>query len=258
MKLRWTLPAACLLVLAIAMVKFHRNPAPATEPEQELSMRPVSNNQPFFPTAPHGKIKHHNPTASDDTQAPNGRTRSLARHTPAPAIHDVLSQAELENRAQLVEQEADHELARLIPLLDLTADQQDRVFKALAANSPSFVPGMRVDGTLLTPTPAVASNTTGTGTPIGGATSNSQQAVLAQLTDAQVAAYLQDANETTAWWSEYIDHVSSLLKSGTPSVGSGTGTTVATSPTTTDPVTPTTTDPGTPDTKGAHSITGGE
>ena len=116
-----------------------------------------------------------------------------------------LTQAELEHRAQLVDRDANHELARLIHLLDLQPEQQDRVFQALARTSPNFVPGMRVDGDAIQPS-----------------TANVQQTLLAELSDTQIAAYLQDSDERSAWWSEYISSVASQLANGMPAVDSGT------------------------------------
>jgi len=245
MKLRWTFVAACPLLLAIALVKFYRDHPAVNDPAPESAASQAANKrEPSSPSAvSHGKFRSHGASSGDDSAAANERTRSLTRRTPPPAISDLPTQAELEHRAQLVEQDANHELQRLIPLLDLAPDQQDQVFKALAATSPSFVPGMRVDGSVLK-------------TPTG----NVQQNVAATLSDTQVTAYLQDANDTAAWWSEYIDHVSTLLETDTPAIGTGTGTAVATTPATTDPAT---TDPATPAdttpaTKADHAITGGE
>ena len=246
MKRRWTLIAACPLVLAIALVKFYRGHSAVPPSAPGLAARQATKAEPFAPTVfSHSRFRSRDATSRVDSSASNERTRSLTRKTSPPAISDLPSQAELERRAQLVERDANHELARLIPLLDLAPDQQERVFQALAATSPYFVPGMRVDGSVLKPS-----------------TGNVQQTVQSQLTDRQVAAYLQDASDTSAWWSEYFDHVSSLLEKGTPSISSDTGATVASTPTTT-PATPVASDPTTsadptPATKAAHAITGDE
>jgi len=233
---------SCLFALAIAMVAFHHDTPPANAP---ASAKPVFSAAKATPAAKttlaRGKAKAHvattQETRGDDQPYFSGQTRSRTRETANTPNPETPSQAELETRAQLVEQEANHELARLIPLLGLGPEQQQRVFQALARISPKFVAGMQVDGSALQP-----------------ATGNTQQTVLAQLTDAQAAAYLQDTTDTSAWWSEYIDHVSAQLQDGTPSLGTSAGTAVASVPAT-DATAPAATAPATKD---AHPITGDE
>jgi hypothetical protein len=242
MKPRWTILGSCLFALAIAMVAFHHDTPPAHAP---ASAKPVPGAAKATPAAKtplaRTRAKTHAATTQelrgDNQPYLNGQSRSRTRETANISNPENPSRAELETRAQLVEQEANHELARLIPLLGLGPDQQQRVFQALARISPNFVAGMQVDGTALPP-----------------ANGSSQQTVLAQLTDAQVAAYLQDTADASAWWSEYIDHVSSQLQEGTPSLGTSTGTAAASVPAS-DGTAPAETAPATKD---AHPITGDE
>ena len=56
----------------------------------------------------------------------------------------ALNTEELTARAARVEQEANHDLRRLVELLDLNEGQQDRVFQTLAEHSPSWTPGLQV------------------------------------------------------------------------------------------------------------------
>lgn len=65
-----------------------------------------------------------------------------ARVTP-PAPAAQVSEAELQWRAARVEQEANHELKRLVRLLDLDEDQQDRIFQTLARRSADWHPLMQ-------------------------------------------------------------------------------------------------------------------
>ncbi len=51
---------------------------------------------------------------------------------------------ELSHRAARVEQEANHDLRRLVRLLDLTEEQQDKVFQTLAEHSPAWTPALQV------------------------------------------------------------------------------------------------------------------
>lgn len=131
-----------------------------------------------------------------------------------------------------MERDAAHELARLVPLLELSPEQQSRVFQALARSSPNFVAGMQVDGTSLQPS-----------------TGNPQQPLLDELSDSQVETYLQDSDESSAWWSEYIDNAASQLAGDGPAVGS----TAEVAPG--EATAPVETAPGS---KAAHSNTGDE
>ncbi|MEI7911550.1 MAG: hypothetical protein WCK77_18100 [Verrucomicrobiota bacterium] len=233
MKHRWTILAACLFALAFALVLFNHDastPAdPASGVPQRRDSRPAATAQ---NTAGHpgseAPAPGTHPPLGNDLPNVDGPSHSLTRQA---ASHDAPSRAELEIRAQAVEREANHELARLIPLLDLAPDQQQRVFQTLASTSPSFVPGMLVDGAAVKPP-----------------TANSQQSILAQLSDAQIAAYLQDSNESSAWWSEYLSRVTSQLQTGTPALDGATAApTAATTPVETAPAT-----------KEAHAISGSE
>ncbi|MDB6134614.1 MAG: hypothetical protein JWM59_2857 [Verrucomicrobiales bacterium] len=60
-----------------------------------------------------------------------------------PAAAGNVSEAELQWRAARVEQEANHELKRLVALLDLDRDQQDRIFQTLARRSTDWHPLMQ-------------------------------------------------------------------------------------------------------------------
>jgi hypothetical protein len=55
-----------------------------------------------------------------------------------------LTTEELTARAARVEQEANHDLRRLVKLLDLSEDQQDKVFQTLAQHSPLWTQGMQI------------------------------------------------------------------------------------------------------------------
>jgi hypothetical protein len=174
-----------------------------------------------------------------DHAADAGAARDLQNGALANSLPNYPTRLELERRAAKVEQEANHELRRLIPLLDLKPEQEDRVFQAVARSSPSFVPGMMIGGT------AAAT-----------ATSTAEQTVAAELTDAQVAAYLQDSDERKAWWSEYLSTVSSQLATGTPDVGGGSATVAAAAAA--PPPGDSQGDTTTPATKDAHPISDGE
>jgi len=241
MKNRWTILAACLFALAIAMAVFRHDNPPAAGAATGLPKHPVAKPVAATRTAP--APNRSMPRAATPHAAPaneqadiNGRDRSLTRKATDASGHDSAARADLEQRAQLVERDANHELARLIPLLELAPDQQQRVFEALARTSPNFVPGMMVDGSPLKP-----------------ATATPQQTILAELTDDQIAAYLADSNERSAWWSEYIGGITAQLDSGTPAVGGSPATVAAAVPA--DATAPVET---TPAIKQAHAVSGDE
>jgi hypothetical protein len=73
-----------------------------------------------------------------------------------PPSHIKGSREELAARAAKVEHEANRELERLVPLLNLTPEQQDRVFAKLVENSVYWSPGM----TAATPSPGNLQNDT--------------------------------------------------------------------------------------------------
>ena len=239
----WTFLAACLFALAIGMVIFRHDEPQTPPPAAAVTARSAAR------TAGE-RSAHHRPldptSATDEAGNPNepsltGPNHSLARPSSANNHPGPFSHAELEQRAESVDRDANHELARLIPLLELAPEQQQRVLEALARTSPSFVPGMLMDGAPLK-TPA--------GTP--------QQTLLAELSAAQIAAYLQDSNERSAWWSEYISGVSSQLDNGTPAVG-GSSAAASTPAVATSPASDTTAPATTiPETKDAHAISGNE
>ncbi|MEI7956118.1 MAG: hypothetical protein WCJ66_13195, partial [Verrucomicrobiota bacterium] len=189
MQYLWTFLAACLFAVAIAMVIFRHDEPQSPPPAADLTARSAtrtagersSHHRPLDPAAATTEVGSPNEPSFD------GPNHSPARPNVAQARPELLTHAELEHRAESVERDANHELARLIPLLELAPEQQQRVFETLVRTSPSFVPGMLMDGAPLKPlaTPP-------------------QQALLAELSAAQIAAYLQDSNERSAWWSEYI------------------------------------------------------
>ncbi|KAB2638631.1 MAG: hypothetical protein DVB26_07815 [Verrucomicrobia bacterium] len=238
-KYNWTILAACLFALAIAMVVFRQDEPQGTAYAASLPGCSAAAPEASADTAPAHRRATPQTTPATRAQEPPAfipRNHPLPNQAAAGVSHEPLSHAELEHRAERVERDANHELARLIPLLGLAPDQQQRVFQALASTSPSFVPGMLVDGSAVK-SPAA----------------NSQQTLLAELSAAQVAAYLQDSNESSAWWSEYLGNISSQLNNGTPAVG-GSAAAVTTAPAA-DATTPAAT---TPATKVTHAITGDE
>jgi len=152
--------------------------------------------------------------------------RSGSRRTPQTSAPPHLSREELTARAARVEQEANHELRRLVTLLDLSPDQQDQIFQTLASRSPYWVPGM---ATTTAPDPSASGRnqdpeatpgTRGTTQPTADASSqpatslpatNSSPeesdplaSILPYLTPEQQEALITDEMDRAAWWEEMI------------------------------------------------------
>lgn len=70
---------------------------------------------------------------------PNQRPTMAIMDPPQPT-----RRAALEQRARMVEHEANRELERLLPLLDLSPQEQDRIFAIFAVTSPHFDRAMEV------------------------------------------------------------------------------------------------------------------
>jgi hypothetical protein len=95
-------------------------------------------------------------------QAPTQQTRASSTTPTAPLPAAVQTSPTLSStaasaltplatRAAVVEDEANRELARLVPLLNLDEAQQNRIFSTLVASSPYFVPGMIADASASLP-----------------------------------------------------------------------------------------------------------
>ena len=228
----WTFLATSVLVLAAAMVAFHHDSPSAGTQAADTSRYPGTR-----PERTTGSAATDGPEVISTSAAPRSKdveqvsdaaqSHFLRRQAAEAAVpHSSLTRAELERRAQLVEQDANHELDRLIPLLGLAPEQQARVFIALARSSSSYVPGMQFNGAPVqsstgsgsTAPPATIPSATASGTTTAASAVGSQQPLLAVLSDAQAAAYVQDGSDRSAWWAEYIGNAAALLASGTPAV----------------------------------------
>ncbi len=148
------LSSLVLLTVVLSYLAFRQKETPSVADQPAQKMAP--------------KVAQALPVASSPT-AP-------APITPAPAVahaksanrprNDLsnlppeISQGELERRAAKVEQEANHELARLVKLLDLTEEQQDQVFAVLAENTADYHPSMNLTTSDLRPLPLPAASPT--------------------------------------------------------------------------------------------------
>ena len=96
-----------------------------------------------------------------------------------------------------MEAAANHELQRLIPLLNLNASQQDAVFRALASNNPAWSPALQVS----IPGEKPASDPAALAAADAGDTTS---AVLPHLDASQQQALLEDYVARDEWWGEVL------------------------------------------------------
>lgn len=109
----------------------------------------------------------------------------------SPANHSTVgTESEWFARAAKVEMEANRELCRLQDLLDLSPDQQQRIFGLLARQSEHWTPGM-------TAGKANAAPLGDTGIPSDGT-------LLAELDPTQQEALANEELDRQAWWEEIL------------------------------------------------------
>jgi hypothetical protein len=110
------------------------------------------------------------------TPAPSLKGPALPLPEPAQPAKGLLgavyssnniSEKELQRRAAIVEQAANHDLKQLVGLLDLTGSQQDRIFNKLAQRTPEWHPSMQA-------TPIAIDATSGKNSPAAQAPSESK------------------------------------------------------------------------------------
>lgn len=202
------------------------------------------------------------------TRTAGGHALDASELNVAPSMSPpTVSQEDLLARAQRVEQEANHELRRLVPLLGLNEQQQDQVFAALASRSSSFVPGMRTtsqigasestgpSATEAAPIPTFSvvddpGASTAAGSLMGsegsaetprtepidlastnGATPDVEDltaALLPYLTDEQASTLAADESDQTAWWAEVVSDLMTNTGVTIPEIDGATSTTGST------------------------------
>jgi Spy/CpxP family protein refolding chaperone len=151
---------------------------------------------------------------------------------PPPAAFAGFSRQELEARAQKVEGETNRELRRLVPLLNLTEDQQDRIFSALAQQSPSFLPGMIIQdasggdsGAFSNAAKTRPSSNSGsqgqnpssasTAAPVASAPAAKlpEEIIHSVLTPEQQEVYADSVADQQAWWNEVLGKLAGQIES---------------------------------------------
>jgi hypothetical protein len=187
-----------------------------------------------------GEAARKSPARVTARSAPSGTGKSTpsepirppATSNQLPAAQtssDILRQEELAIRAARIEQEANHDLRRLVKLLDLNEEQQDRVFQTLAEHSPSWNPalqiasasgvataGKRAESSATIPeintgkgsygkkTPAPASETIAAA---DSAATDPMSEILALLDPGQQDALVKAEMDRAAWWAEILPQI---------------------------------------------------
>ncbi len=106
-----------------------------------LRKSPNAPTEETLSVAPPPAVKAIRPALQQALAAITEFPQLPATSAPEPKAPEI-SHAELTRRAAKLEQETNHELNRLVELLDLTPNQQDRAFAILAQNSPDYHPTM--------------------------------------------------------------------------------------------------------------------
>ena len=139
--------------------------------------------------------------------------------------HYEPTREELAYRAQAIEREAERELRRLVRVLDLDEERQDRVFAALVRSSEWYHPSLQVAGSNgrpmartrdaigrqepeVAPAPAEA----GAGTGALGGTSTVSPLVLAELTPEEAGVYERYTSEKAAFWAGVVEDAERQLQ----------------------------------------------
>ena len=156
------------------------------------------------------------PSASSHESVELAEAVSKPADRPArPSSIAEVPATELAKRVALVEKETNHEMRRLVGLLNLTEDQQDQVYEKLAASSRHWVPGMAIaadgGGVVIPDSPKTAS----------GAVTDASEDIMALLNADQQETLLTAEMDRAAWWAEIITQLDSQTDipalDGTPS-----------------------------------------
>jgi hypothetical protein len=232
--------AAGSLVAALAAAAAWYAMGPSNTAKPDSASQPAKPQRPLRSRTPSSRPITAPPLAdtstNEATPSPNRAAASnlLPNPTgnpaaPSPTDAPALSHDELVARAARIEQETNHDLRRLVSLLNLSDAQQDQIFNALASRSPHWVPGMATAGTVSSPAigssspssdPAPSSAppaptrspsastadspTTDSATSPAPAESDALSSILPFLTPEQQEALLADEMDKSAWWEEII------------------------------------------------------
>jgi hypothetical protein len=247
--------AAGSLVAALAAAAAWYAISPSNTAKPDSASQPAKPQRPLRSRTPSSRPITAPPLAdANDTSTASAPNLSAASAllpnptgnpaNPSPTDAPALSHDDLVARAARIEQETNHDLRRLVSLLNLSDAQQDQVFNALASRSPHWVPGMATAGAISSPTagsspsssdpgtstaPSTASgstpsaSTTDSATSPAPAESDALSSILPFLTPEQQEALLADEMDKSAWWEEIIPQL--LPDESLPAINGDTPTT---------------------------------
>ncbi len=247
--------AAGSLVAALAAAAAWYAISPSNTARPDSASQPAKPQRPLRSRSASSRPITAPPLAdTNDTSTASAPNRSAASEllpnptgnpaNPSPTDAPALSHDDLVARAARIEQETNHDLRRLVSLLNLSDAQQDQVFNALASRSPHWVPGMATAGAISSPTagsspsssdpgtstaPSTASgstpsaSTTDSATSPAPAESDALSSILPFLTPEQQEALLADEMDKSAWWEEIIPQL--LPDESLPAINGDTPTT---------------------------------
>jgi hypothetical protein len=142
--------SACAIACGIHVFGKHDGSSPAGAGSAKSDSPAAARDQaPFKPIAGTRPARSAGPESRGSAASSQEFARMPARRVLAPSVSaggNLLSESEWRDRAAKVETEANHELDRLVGLLDLDPVQQNQVFSALASQSPHWLPGMQAGG----------------------------------------------------------------------------------------------------------------
>ena len=167
------------------------------------------------------------PTGQDvakatDEPKPEAQPRPSLTSEPRPlGGADEPTADELKLAAERIEARANRELARLTRLLELTEEQQDRIFPLLARSSTAYHPALAIqvgdaeagDPTDLPPQEKVTTDAepdADPGEPLL-AKKAADEEIFDVLTDDQKEAYEEELVDDDLWWTEIIDDLEDEL-----------------------------------------------
>jgi len=151
-----------------------------------------------------------------------GETEDRPQITNAPRpMDDEPTREELALRAERIQARANRELDRLTKLLDLSAEQQDRIFPLLAQSSTAYHPSLAIQvGDAETSNPTKISDENKTDDSTGKATVETSDILLAKeadegiydvLTAEQQMALEDEIIDEDLWWTDIVDDLEDEL-----------------------------------------------
>lgn len=211
----WSAFAAAVTGCAIAVgLHVSRPPSPAlTTVQASKRVSAFAAKRNFYPAPPPLAPERTKPLRKSTSST---RERALTTSgSSQPGTAPVLTEAQWRAQATQVEMEANHELDRLVALLDLDTGQQGKAFSILARQSAYWLPGMKTTTDVKSDAGAIpnakksastqpaSTRSAKVGSPPGNETSIPPD-LAAVLSPDQQALLIQEEMDRQAWWAEVL------------------------------------------------------